>query len=113
MKKIFFVFLVLAAIVEVNAQSGNEWIDFSQSYFKIPVGKDGIYKLDYSSLQAAGFPVGSVDPQRIQLFHRGVQQAIYIEGESDGQFNNADFIEFYGRRNDGTLDADLYKPASL
>ncbi len=113
MKKIFLVFLVLAAIVEVNAQSGNEWIDFSQSYFKIPVGKDGIYKLDYSSLQAAGFPVGSVDPQRIQLFHRGVQQAIYVEGESDGQFNNADFIEFYGRRNDGTLDADLYKPASL
>lgn len=113
MKKIFLLFLILAAIVDVNAQVGNEWIDFSQSYFKIPVGKDGIYKLDYTSLQSAGFPVGSVDPQRIQLFHRGVQQAIYIEGESDGQFNNTDFIEFYGRRNDGTLDADLYKPASL
>ncbi len=113
MKQFFFVILILAAIVEVNAQVGNEWIDFSQSYFKIPVGKDGIYKLDYTSLQAAGFPVGSIDPQRIQLFHRGVQQAIYVEGEGDGQFNSADFIEFYGRRNDGTLDADLYKPASL
>jgi hypothetical protein len=113
MKQIFSVLLVLTAIVQVSAQMGNEWIDFNQSYFKIPAGKDGIYKLDYASLQAAGFPVSSVDPQRIQLFHRGVQQAIYVEGESDGQFNSSDFIEFYGRRNDGTLDADLYKPASL
>ena len=113
MKRIFSVLLVLTAIVRVSAQMGNEWIDYSQSYFKIPAGKDGIYKLDYASLQSAGFPVGSVDPQHIQLFHRGVQQAIYVDGEGDGQFNSSDFIEFYGRRNDGTLDADLYKTASL
>ncbi|SKC88676.1 putative type IX secretion system sortase PorU2 [Ohtaekwangia koreensis] len=113
MNRIFSVLLIFSAVVRADAQMGNEWIDFGQSYFKIPVGKDGIYKLDYSSLQAAGFPVGSVDPKKIQLFHRGIEQAIYIEGEDDGQFNSSDFIEFYGRRNDGTLDADLYKPSSL
>ena len=97
---------------ESLAQVGNEWIDFSQSYFKIPVAKEGIYKLNYTDLQAAGFPVASVDPGKIQLFHRGIEQAIYIEGEGDSQFDPTDFIEFYGHKNDGTLDAELYKPAS-
>ncbi len=90
---------------------GNEWINFSQSYFKIPVAKDGIYKLSYLDLQAVGFPVDS-DPNKIQLFHRGIEQAINVDGEGDGQFNPIDFIEFYGRKNDGTLDAELYKPSS-
>ena len=34
-----------------------------------------------------------------------------MEGESDLQFDPSDFIEFYGQKNDGTLDAELYKPA--
>ncbi len=103
-------FLFFSSIASL-AQVGNEWINFSQSYFKIPVGKDGIYRLTHSDLQAAGFPVES-DPKKFQLFHRGVEQRIVVEGETDGQFNSADFIEFYGRRNDGTLDASLYKPSA-
>jgi hypothetical protein len=96
------------------AQVGNEWINFSQSYYKIPVIKDGIYRLTYSDLQSAGFPVGTaVDPRRIQLYHRGVEQAIFVQGQADAIFNPSDYIEFYGKRNDGTLDAKLYRPASL
>lgn len=96
-----------------QAQLGSEWINFSQRYYKIPVGKDGIYRLTYLDLQNAGFPVGSVDPKNLQIFHRGVEHAIYVEGEDDAQFNPPDFIEFYGQQNDGTLDAELYKPASV
>ncbi len=108
-------FLVLFCFVlsfTCSAQSGNEWIDYNQTYFKIPVAKDGVYKLNYNDLQSAGFPVGAVDPKNIQLFHRGIEQRIFVEGESDSQFDPVDFVEFYGRRNDGTLDAELYKPAT-
>jgi hypothetical protein len=94
------------------SQVGNEWIDFSQPYFKIPVAKEGIYRLTYSDLQAAGFPVAAVNPSRIKIFHRGVEQSIYVEGQGDAQFDAADFIEFYGQRNDGTQDAGLYKPVT-
>lgn len=114
MKKIFAVLgLLLIFWNQASAQYGNEWINFSQPYFKIPVAQDGMYKLTYTDLQTAGFPVGSVDPQTLQLFHRGVEHAIYVAGEGDGQLGSADFIEFYGQRNDGTRDAELYKPASL
>jgi hypothetical protein len=113
MKKILLVSaFLLTFLIQANAQFGNEWINFSQSYFKIPVGRDALYKLTYADLQAAGFPVNSVDPQTIQLFHRGTEQAIYVEGESDTQFDPGDFLEFYGKRNDGSRDAQLYKPTS-
>lgn len=95
------------------AQVGNEWINFSQSYYKIPTAKDGIYKLTYTDLQAAGFPVGSVDPRRMQLFHRGVEQAMFVQGQADAVLNPTDYLEFFGQRNNGTRDAKLYKPSTL
>jgi len=89
---------------------GNEWVVNNQQYYKIPIGENGIYQIDYTTLQQAGFPVASVDPRRIQLFFRGVEQAIEVQGQQDARFNPEDYIRFYGKRNDGTLDAELYEP---
>ena len=49
-----------------------------------------------------------VFPNRIQLFHKGVELAIKIEGQQDGKFDPADYIEFYGVKNDGSSDTELY-----
>ncbi len=98
----------LASPTGVLAQLPNAWINFSQSYYKIPVTKNGIYRLTYADLQAAGVPIGAVDPRRINLMHRGVEQSIFVQGQSDATFDPSDYIEFYGERNDGTLDTDLY-----
>src|SRR5215813_6086288 len=95
MKRVAAVFLfVLTFSIQAQAQFGNEWISFGQSYFKIPVGKDGLHRIEYTALQSAGLPVGSVDPRTFRLFHRGAEQAIYVAGESDTQFNPSDYIEF-------------------
>ncbi len=97
----------------VSGQFSNEWINFTQTYYKVPVSRTGIYRITQSDLQAAGVPVGAIDPRRINLFHRGNEQAIFVQGQADAVFDPTDFIEFYGQRNDGTLDADLYKPSNL
>ncbi|HQQ98152.1 MAG TPA: C25 family cysteine peptidase [Cyclobacteriaceae bacterium] len=103
--------LAMVAITTPSiAQFSNDWINFGQTYYKIPVAQTGIYKLTYADLQAAGLPLSGIDPRRINLFHRGKEQAIFVSGENDAVFDPSDFIEFYGRKNDGTLDADLYKP---
>ncbi len=107
---IFFVFCLLS--FSGFSQFSNSWINFSQSYYKVAVAKDGIYRITYTDLQSANFPVGSVDPRLIKLYHRGTEQAIFIQGEADAIFDASDFIEFYGQKNDGTLDKNLYKPAS-
>jgi hypothetical protein len=91
---------------------GNEWINFQQTYFKIPVAQKGIYRLTTSELRQAGFPVGTVNPTAVQLFFRGQEQAIFVQGEADNRFDDTDFIEFYGEGNDGTQDSLLYIPHS-
>jgi len=91
---------------------GQEWIDFNKNYFKVSLAQDGIYRITYTDLINAGFPVASVDPRRLQIFHRGEEQAISVIGQGDAVFNTSDYIEFYGQRNDGTLDAALYEPQS-
>jgi hypothetical protein len=32
---------------------GNEWINYNQTYFKIKVVNDGIYRIPYATLNAA------------------------------------------------------------
>ena len=109
------VLAILCAFVLLSSVSwaqtfSNDWIDFNQSYYKIQTASDGIYRINHQDLIDADFPVDQIDPRRIQLFHRGIEQAIFISGEEDANFDTDDFIEFYGQRNDGTLDADLYNP---
>ncbi|MBK8292031.1 MAG: hypothetical protein IPK96_14970 [Flammeovirgaceae bacterium] len=95
------------------SQYSHEWIKPGQSYYRIPVAKKGVYRLTFADLQTVGVPIGSVDPRRIQILHRGVEQAIFVQGQADAVLDPGDYIEFYGIGNDGTLDKDLYKPAIL
>jgi hypothetical protein len=113
-RKYFFYFVFLLLSFPALAQTyGNEWINYSQKYFRIPVTKDGIYRIDSLTLINAGVPLKSVNPKNIQIFARGQEQYIYIRGEADGVFNIADTLEFYGRANDGWLDSSLYRGAPL
>ena len=101
---ILFLFSFLPLFSQTN---GNEWIHYDQPYFRIKITQAGIYRIDKNSLINAEFPVG-IDPKRIQLFGKEQEIPIYVKGESDGQFDDEDFIEFYAEGNDGWLDSLLY-----
>ena len=49
---IIFLF-AFAIAVGTRAQSSQAWIDFSQSYYKLTLAQDGLYRLTYTDLQAA------------------------------------------------------------
>jgi hypothetical protein len=107
---LFFLFYFLCN--QTFAQNfGNEWINYDQTYFKIKITQKGIYQLTFNELKSAGFPI-NINPQKVQLFRSGKEQAIYIKGEEDKVFNETDFIEFYAEGNDGSLDSLLYSPTS-
>jgi hypothetical protein len=113
MKKIILGFFILISSGVIVAQPyGNEWININQKYFKIPVGKEGIYRIEYISLiQSAiemNLDLATVNPKKWQIFHNGKEIPIYVAGEQDNIFNNIDFIEFYGKLNDGALDNELF-----
>lgn len=107
--KCYIVLLLLLTTIQGWSQPyGNEWIDENQRYFKMNIGENGIYRLNRTDLVNFGFPVGSVDPRRIQLFHLGQEVAIHIEGQLDGIFDPSDYIEFYAEKADGETDTPLY-----
>jgi hypothetical protein len=89
----------------------NDWIDYSQSYYKFPITEKGVYRISYQDLQSAGIPLLAIQPNDFQLFARGEEQPIYIPNPSDGSFDPTDFIEFYAEPNDGWLDTVLYGSA--
>ena len=107
---IFFLFTILVSVANAQIQYGNEWIVPTQQYYKFSTAKNGIYAVSYSELTAAGVNM-SIDPRRYQLWHRGVEQTILIKGEADGNFGNSDSLFFYGKLNDGSLDAQIYQPS--
>ncbi|REK06626.1 MAG: hypothetical protein DWQ44_10080 [Bacteroidetes bacterium] len=108
-KLYFLVAAIVLTSLGLQAQTHeNSWINYNQQYFKVKVWQDGIYRIRYSALQFGGFPISTVDPRKIQIIRDGVEQHIYIQGESDGVFDSSDYIEFYGRKNDGKLDTRMY-----
>jgi len=78
---------------------GNEWINYDQTYYKIPVAKDGVYRISQQTLESAGISFAE-QSERLQLFHLGEEVPIYV-GEN--------YIEFYGKQNRGELDRFLYE----
>ncbi|WP_018478396.1 putative type IX secretion system sortase PorU2 [Pontibacter roseus] len=108
---LFTLILVAGAFAAASAQSptpyGNEWIDYSKTYYKLKVVNTGLHRLSHGYLDSLG--LAGVNPQHFQLFRRGQEVAIHVAGEADGRLDRQDFIEFYGERNDGRLDQDLYK----
>ena len=109
-KNLSIIVITLCLSLNIAAQEpfGNEWINFNQTYFKISTAQDGIYRISYEELQAAGLPVDAINPRRFQIFHRGVEQAINVAGELNARFEPGEFIEFYGQQNDGRPDARQY-----
>ena len=106
-------FCVLPASVSAqmwNGQDtlyGNEWIDFSKTYFKIKVAEDGIYRVNYQILADAGFPLDQVPADQFRLYAYGRQVAIF--SSTDGLFAPGDFFEFYGEKNRDEVDRFLFE----
>ena len=112
-KKILLLILLAFCASQIFGQpSENSWINYNQDYYKIKIAQDGIYRISAQSLNFAGFPTAGIDPRKIRMYHNGVEQFIYIQGENDGVFDTSDFIEFLGRRNDGSFDKSLYADSS-
>ncbi|MRX66701.1 Peptidase family C25 [Flavobacterium resistens] len=83
----------------------------SGDWYRFYVEKSGVYKISKSFLQSLGFDPSKTDPKRIKIYGNGgrmlplanstyypydlTENAIQIIGESDGIFNNEDYILFY------------------
>jgi hypothetical protein len=83
------------------------------AWYKISISKSGIYKIGYDDLLSFGIDPGAVMPGKIRIFGNGgkmlsestsqprpddlIENAIYVNGEEDGRFDQGDYILFYGQ----------------
>lgn len=104
-----FITLILFFIVCVSAgaqQFNNEWIKHAQTYYKFKVGATGLYRIPKSALDNAG--IGNVDVRFFELWRNGKKTLIYPSVPS-GPLPSDGFIEFWGEKNDGGPDKELYR----
>ncbi len=85
----------------------------SGDWYKIGTVQSGIYKITYQNLKNMGIAVDQIDPHNIRIYGNGGGQlpylnstpryddlqenAIYVEGDADGHFNQNDYILFFGQ----------------
>jgi hypothetical protein len=85
----------------------------SGDWYKVVVGENGIYKLDYDFLNSIGVDITNVNPNHINIYGNAfgrlpennsadrpddlLKNSIYVQGGQDGSFDEGDFILFYGR----------------
>ncbi|MES2763556.1 MAG: type IX secretion system sortase PorU [Bacteroidota bacterium] len=85
-------------------------------WYKIGLTQDGIYKLDKTFLTNLGIDVTNTDPRNIRIYGNGgklmpeknsvfryddlIENAVKVVGESDGVFDNTDYVLFYGQSTD-------------
>ena len=87
---------------------GNEWINPAQTYLRIPIAKTGWYQITSQDLAQAGLDVAQLPTRSLQLFRRGQEIALLVNGESDGHLDPQDTIEFFAETNNGLTDTSLY-----
>jgi len=83
------------------------------TWTRLSVTQQGVYKLDYTTLQAMGVDMSALNPNQIRVFgnpsgalpeKNGTaryddlsEMAIYVSGANDGIFDEDDFVLFYGQ----------------
>jgi hypothetical protein len=84
----------------------------SGEWYKIALTESGVYKIDFSFLVSLGINPASIDPRNLRIFGNGgyllpqkndepvpddlEENNVIVVGEEDGQFNQNDYVLFYG-----------------
>lgn len=112
MQRLFLILLSLFCGTLTFPQSfdyGNNWVNPTTSYTCLKVWEDGIYRVTASDLQSAGVNISSLTPGNLHLIYRGEEQYLHV-AQTGGQL---DYLDFYGQRNDGEVDAAMYRNPAL
>lgn len=108
------IFLLITTVAKTQ-NYGNEWIDYSQQYFKFPIYQTGIHRLDYNTINTAlgneGISISSINTSDFQVFGREQEVSIKVIDGGDNTLDPGDYLEFYAAKNDGWNDAYVYDSA--
>ena len=98
------------ALAKANAVSS---VLASGDWYRIPISEEGVYVLSPPYLRTLGINTSTLDPRTIKIFGNGgkevpedvqqlrpidlIENAIYVEGESDGRLDEGDYVLFFAK----------------
>ncbi|MFM8322265.1 MAG: C25 family cysteine peptidase [Chloroflexota bacterium] len=84
----------------------------SYDCYRVRLNQDGLHRLTYADLLAAGIPdaaLDGLDPRSLRLELQGAQVALLVSGEQDGVFDSTDALFFLGQKLDQRFsDTSVY-----
>ncbi|MES2734326.1 MAG: type IX secretion system sortase PorU [Bacteroidota bacterium] len=109
-----FLFLAICLLLGMGSSA------FAQSsvlargnWYKIGVVQSGMHRIDADFLQRLGISINTINPVNLRLYGNGggmlpqansaarptdlTENAIFVSGEGDGQFDNQDYLLFYAQ----------------
>jgi hypothetical protein len=106
MKRILLPLILVMSCIAHAQPYNNEWIDYSKTYYKFKVGVTGIYRISQPTLATIG--LGSTPAEHFKLWRNGQEVPLFTSAAS-GPLGAGGYIEFWGERNDGRPDKELYR----
>ncbi len=113
MNKKQFLFLALIGFYAISFSQTNNSVLSNGNWYKFSVDTTGVFKIDKTLIEKMGINTANLNPKNIKIYGNGgamlpqknsdfrysdlQENAIFIEGEDDGVFNNDDFILFYAK----------------
>jgi len=70
------------------------------SRYRLVVDEDGLYRVTGEDLEDAGVRLSDINTATMRLSNRDQDVAFYLFGDQDGTFDEVDFFEFWGERNE-------------
>ncbi|MFN0201418.1 MAG: C25 family cysteine peptidase [Bacteroidia bacterium] len=107
---IYFLLLMTSRLLAQTYDYGSAWYqeNVNRPFIKLVVSETGIYRVAKSDLIAAGHTdIGSKDATKFRLYFRGNEIPLFISPSNAS--TTFDFIEFFGKKNDGRLDSTMYR----
>ncbi len=108
-----FIPFLIGYCMAISSAYGQPSVLQSGKWYKMAIEKNGVYKIDRSLFKKMGFDPSQVNPQKIKIYGNGggmlpqanstarpvdlIENAIHVQGESDGVFDPGDYILFYGQ----------------
>ena len=110
-----FAFLGLLFFAQLGLAQDNAYHSVLRNgtWYRLAVTQEGVYKLDYATLQAMGLDVNTLNPNQIRIFGNPsgalpeknsvaryddlTEMALYVSGAEDGSFDQNDYVLFYGQ----------------
>jgi hypothetical protein len=85
----------------VTVDSTRAWFQTGRKYFRIPVIKEGVYHLSYTTLMNFAIDLSTITKSSIALYNKGKSVPLTVH-PVDSAIQQS-YLEFYGDRNHGAL----------